>query len=592
MNECAGADGAFFQKLQKHAVAFINAADNVVLARFGGREQDQPAAGTRRGALGGHEVAVRAASAASDPGDQFGFEVGGDGMFEALGFVVNLPPFHAEDLVEHALDEVMADHGTARDFTAFGGELHATVLYADEAVALEPAERHGDGGRRHGEPVRERGGDDLLAFALGFEHGLEVVLLGDGDHGTGIIAKMLSRVNEDARLMRRHIESGGMAISFEIKAQQGAARRGRLITAHGAVETPVFMPVGTLANVKGISQDILEELGVEILLSNTYHLFLRPGVEMMKRLGGLHRFMSWERAILTDSGGFQVWSLSKLRKINEEGVQFRSHLDGSLHMLGPETATAAQIALGADVIMAFDECTEHPAERGRARESMELTLRWAERCKRYFEEHKHEAPWADAHGERRQGLFGIVQGGMHLDLRRESAERTVEIGFPGYAIGGLSVGEPRNLTREVVEATLEHLPEDKPRYLMGVGTPEEIVQYAGMGVDMMDCVLPTRAARHGLLFTSEGKITIRNAAFAADEGPVDAKCGCPVCARYSRAYLRHLYACNELLAQVLNTVHNLAYYLNTMRDVREGLLRGSGGGEGITNVPPAAAKGT
>ena len=307
------------------------------------------------------------------------------------------------------------------------------------------------------------------------------------------------------------------------------------------------MPVGTLASVKGVSQDILEELGVQILLGNTYHLYLRPGVEQVRQLGGLHRFMAWPRAILTDSGGFQVFSLNELRKVNEEGVTFRSHLDGSSHFFSPESAMEAQIGLGADIIMAFDECTEYPADGERARQSMELTLRWAARSKKYFEEHKHEVPWKPcrsgvptwrraqlagfggefpdglpaktlpscARGQVRtpdptrveatQALFGIVQGGMDAALRRESAERTIEIGFPGYAIGGLSVGEPRALTREIVEATLEHLPPDKPRYLMGVGTPEEIVEYANLGIDMMDCVLPTRAARHGLLFTSAGQ---------------------------------------------------------------------------------------
>ncbi|HTM40154.1 MAG TPA: tRNA guanosine(34) transglycosylase Tgt [Terriglobales bacterium] len=363
-----------------------------------------------------------------------------------------------------------------------------------------------------------------------------------------------------------------MPFSFAIDARLGSARAGRLITPHGIVETPVFMPVGTLANVKGVPQDVLEDLGVEILLSNTYHLYLRPGVDQVRKLGGLHRFMSWPRAILTDSGGYQVFSLSDLRKVSEEGVAFRSHLDGSSHFLSPETATAAQIALGADIIMAFDECTEYPADRQRARASMELTLRWAERSKHYFEHHKGEVPWPTADGQ--QALFGIVQGGMHPDLRRESAERTVDIGFPGYAIGGLSVGEPRAATEEIVAATLPHLPEHRPRYLMGVGTPEEIVQYAAMGVDMMDCVLPTRAARHGLLFTSEGKLSIKQARFAQDENPLDPKCGCRVCARYSRAYLRHLYAGNELLAQVLNTVHNLAYYLDTMRAVRHSIKLG------------------
>jgi queuine tRNA-ribosyltransferase len=382
-----------------------------------------------------------------------------------------------------------------------------------------------------------------------------------------------------------------VSFRLQIEATRGSARAGKLLTPHGEVETPVFMPVGTLASVKGVSQDVLEELGVEILLSNTYHLFLRPGVETVCRMGGLHRFMSWDRAILTDSGGFQVFSLTDLRKVSEEGVAFRSHLDGSPNFLSPEKAMEAQIGLGADIIMAFDECTEYPADAARARASMELTVRWAARCKNYFEEHKHEVPWSshqpsaisrqekqvlrsaqdDNHWERTcktQTLFGIVQGGMDPTLRRESAERTIEIGFPGYAIGGLSVGEPRELTRDIVLSTLEHLPADQPRYLMGVGTPEEIAQYAQSGVDMMDCVLPTRAARHGLLFTSEGKVSIKQARYAQDESALDPACECRVCQRYSRAYLRHLYASNELLAQVLNTVHNLHFYLATMRTVR------------------------
>ncbi len=376
------------------------------------------------------------------------------------------------------------------------------------------------------------------------------------------------------------------------------------------------MPVGTQATVKGMPQDVLEELGVEILLGNTYHLYLRPGIEQVRGLGGLHRFMAWPRAILTDSGGFQVFSLSALTKVTEEGVTFRSHLDGSSHFFSPESAMAAQIGLGADVIMAFDECTEYPADEARTRASMEMTLRWAERSRKYFEEHKGEVPWnshqpsaishqvnrdrgapeshdgTEAGGELRwhahtrasgptknisadgkatQALFGIVQGGMDLALRKESALRTIEIGFDGYAIGGLSVGEPRARTREVVEATLEHLPADKPRYLMGVGTPEEIVEYSKLGVDMMDCVLPTRAARHGLLFTSEGKISIKQARYAGDAGPLDPNCACRVCRRYSRAYLRHLYASNEVLAQVLNTIHNLSFYLDTMRRVRHSI---------------------
>jgi queuine tRNA-ribosyltransferase len=367
-----------------------------------------------------------------------------------------------------------------------------------------------------------------------------------------------------------------VSIPFEVEAISGAARLGRLTTPHGVVETPVFMPVGTVASVKGVSQDILEELGVQILLGNTYHLYLRPGVEQVRQMGGLHRFMAWPRAILTDSGGFQVFSLNELRQVSEEGVQFRSHLDGSSHFFTPESAMQAQIGLGADIIMAFDECTEHPAGRDRVRQSMELTLRWAERSKKYFEGHKNEIPWTTTdHTGATQALFGIVQGGMDAALREESAERTIEIGFPGYAIGGLSVGEPRAVTREVVEATLQHLPADKPRYLMGVGTPEEIVEYAGLGVDMMDCVLPTRAARHGLLFTSEGRVSIKQARYAGDQAPLDANCRCRVCQRYSRAYLRHLYAANEVLAQVLNTVHNLSFYLDTMRAVRHSIALGN-----------------
>ncbi len=396
-----------------------------------------------------------------------------------------------------------------------------------------------------------------------------------------------------------------MSVQFQITATAGAGRAGRLITPHGEIETPVFMPVGTLATVKGVPQDVLEELGVEILLGNTYHLYLRPGVEQVRKLGGLHAFMSWPRAILTDSGGFQVFSLSALRQVTEEGVTFRSHLDGSPHFFSPESAMAAQIGLGADIIMAFDECTEFPADATRMRESMELTLRWAERSKKYFEAHKHEVPWGAENWKpgtenwdsqpispepvaagpcsvrqppaavtQAQALFGIVQGGMDLSLRKESAERTVDIGFPGHAIGGLSVGEPRQLTREVVSATIQHLPADKPRYLMGVGTPEEIVEYSNLGIDMMDCVLPTRAARHGLLFTSEGKVSIKQARYASDQRPLDSKCKCRVCSRYSRAYLRHLYASNEVLAQVLNTVHNLTYYLDTMRSVRHSIELG------------------
>ena len=385
-----------------------------------------------------------------------------------------------------------------------------------------------------------------------------------------------------------------MSISFKVEKTLGSARLGRLLTPHGEIETPVFMPVGTVASVKGIPQETLEDLGAQIILGNTYHLYLRPGVETVRRLGGLHRFMSWPRAILTDSGGFQVFSLNELRKVSEEGVTFRSHLDGSSHFFSPESAMAAQIGLGADIVMAFDECTEHPAGRERARSSMELTARWAARSKKYFEEHKREVPWCDdvtiptppaCIEASTPSLFGIVQGGMDRELRKESAERTIEIGFPGYAIGGLSVGEPRELTREIVESTLEHLPTDQPRYLMGVGTPDEIVEYANLGVDMMDCVLPTRAARHGLLFTSEGKISIKQARYAQDPAPLDPNCSCRVCQRYSRAYLRHLYASNEVLAQVLNTFHNLSFYLDTMRRVRHAISLGEESRSGVWSKP-------
>ena len=369
-----------------------------------------------------------------------------------------------------------------------------------------------------------------------------------------------------------------------INATDGPARLGRISTPHGEIETPVFMPVGTLASVKGVPQHILEELGVQILLGNTYHLYLRPGHEAIRELGGLHRFMSWERSILTDSGGFQVFSLNELRKVSERGVEFRSHLDGSTHFFTPERSMEIQIALGADVIMAFDECTEHPATKERAKESMEMTSRWARRSKVYFEAHKDEVPWRPLVGtwhtaslpqiSGSQSLFGIVQGGMYPDLRRESAERLLELDFPGYAIGGLSVGEPRELTREIIESTLPLLPKDKPRYVMGVGYPEEIVEYAAMGVDMMDCVLPTRAARHGLLFTSEGRMNIKNARYARDQQPPDPDCGCMVCSRYTRAYLRHLFVSEEALAAVLNTIHNLAHYLDTMRSVRHAIKTG------------------
>jgi queuine tRNA-ribosyltransferase len=365
-----------------------------------------------------------------------------------------------------------------------------------------------------------------------------------------------------------------VSLTFNIHhTTEAGGRRATMQLPHAAVETPVFMPVGTVATVKAVPQHLLEELEAQIILGNTYHLYLRPGHEAIRRLGGLHRFMSWERAILTDSGGFQVFSLSGLRKVTEDGVEFRSHLDGGRHFFSPEHSMDVQIALGSDIAMAFDECTEYPAEYARARSSLDLTLRWAARSKRHFDAHKYERPWDERFAGQTPNLFGIVQGGMYLDLRRESAERLVEMDFPGYAIGGLSVGEPRERTREVIEATLPLLPKDKPRYVMGVGYPDEIAEYARMGVDMMDCVLPTRAARHGLLFTSEGRMNIKNRQYAEDQNPPDVHCGCMVCRRYTRAYLRHLMAAQEPLSAVLNSIHNLAFYLGTMRKVREELSR-------------------
>ena len=373
-----------------------------------------------------------------------------------------------------------------------------------------------------------------------------------------------------------------MGLAFEVSARcSTGGRRATLHLPHGTVETPVFMPVGTAATVKTVQQETLEHIGADgagarIILANTYHLYLRPGHELIRRMGGVHRFMSWSRPMLTDSGGFQVFSLAKLRKITDAGVEFRSHLDGSTHFFSPEHSMEVQIALGADVMMAFDECVETPATWERTRDSMGLTHAWAARSKAYFDAHQHEVPWAAAFAGRTQSLFGIVQGGMYADLRRESAERLVEMDFDGYAIGGLAVGEPREVTREMIARTLEILPADKPRYVMGVGYPDEIEEYARMGVDMMDCVLPTRAARHGLLFRSpetgeEGsavRMNIKRVDFAEDQRPIDPACSCMVCQRYTRAYLRHLYVSKEPLGATLNSIHNLAFYLDTMERVR------------------------
>jgi queuine tRNA-ribosyltransferase len=360
-----------------------------------------------------------------------------------------------------------------------------------------------------------------------------------------------------------------VGLDFQLLAEASTGgRRGRLFLPHQAVETPVFMPVGTAGTVKAVPQEVLESLGAEIILGNTYHLYLRPGHEPIRRMGGLHRFISWPRALLTDSGGFQVFSLSQLRKVSDEGVRFRSHLDGSSHFFTPEHSMDVQIALGADIAMAFDECTEYPADRARAEESLRLTMAWARRSLDHFRRHRKTVPWFDASVSRTQSLFGIVQGGMYADLRRECAGRLVEMDFDGYAIGGLSVGEPRELTLEMIAEVLPLLPRDKPRYVMGVGYPDEIELYAKMGVDMMDCVLPTRAARHALLFTSEGRLNIKNKQYAEDQGPPDPACDCMVCRRYSRAYLRHLMVSGEALSATLNSIHNLAYYLAIMRRVR------------------------
>ncbi len=369
-----------------------------------------------------------------------------------------------------------------------------------------------------------------------------------------------------------------MSLTFQVEnSTPPGGRRGVLTLPHGAVQTPVFMPVGTAATVKAVEQGVVESLGAEIILANTYHLYLRPGHELIRRAGGVHRFMSWTRPMLTDSGGFQVFSLAKMRKITPEGVEFQSHLDGSKHLFSPEHSMAVQIALGADIMMVFDECVETPASWERTRDSMALTHDWARRSRQYWLEHRDEVPWSHEFDGKHQSLFGIVQGGMYADLRRESAQRLVEMDLPGYAIGGLAVGEPREVTREMIALTLEYLPKDKPRYVMGVGYPDEIEEYARMGVDMMDCVLPTRAGRHGLLFVREDpndrsspalRLNIKKQEFAEDQRPLDEGCGCMVCRRYTRAYLRHLFSSGEPLGATLNSIHNLAFYMETMQRVR------------------------
>ena len=360
------------------------------------------------------------------------------------------------------------------------------------------------------------------------------------------------------------------ALRFEIQATcpQTGARAGLLQTPHGLVETPVFMPVGTQATVKGLTPaQIADETGARIILGNTYHLFLRPGHETIDRLGGLHKFMDWDRAILTDSGGFQAFSLSGLTKVTDRGVLFRSHLNGDAHMFTPASTVDVQMALGADIMMVLDECIAYPSSHEAARVSMLRTARWAREAIEHFRPH--------ARPDRPQALFPIVQGGMHPDLRRECAARLVELDAEGYAIGGLSVGEPRALSMEMTEATVPELPAGLPRYVMGVGTPEELVEYVARGVDMMDCVMPSRNARNGTLFTSEGKVIIKNARFKDDPAPLDPACACYTCRRFSRAYLRHLYLAKEMLACTLGTIHNLRRYLDIMRQIRQSIQLGT-----------------
>lgn len=352
-----------------------------------------------------------------------------------------------------------------------------------------------------------------------------------------------------------------MAINFELlkESKDSKARLGKLHTPHGAIETPIFMPVGTRGTVKAMTPEEVRDLGAQIILSNTYHLYLKPGHELIREAGGLHKFMNWSGPILTDSGGFQVFSLGDLRKIKEEGVEFRSHIDGSKHFISPEKAIEIQNALGSDIMMCFDECAPYPAKHDYVKQSMERTTRWAKRCKEYHKD------WE------KQGLFGIVQGGMYKDLREKSAKDIVDIDFPGYAIGGLSVGEPRELMCEVLDYTTPLLPKDKPRYLMGVGTPDYLFESVIRGIDMADCVLPTRIGRNGTVLTSRGRLVVRNAKYAKDFSSLDPECDCYVCKNYSRAYIRHLFNVNEILGARLATIHNLYFLIKLMEKIRNAI---------------------
>jgi queuine tRNA-ribosyltransferase len=354
-------------------------------------------------------------------------------------------------------------------------------------------------------------------------------------------------------------------LEFNLTTRCGTARAGSFDTLHGRVETPVFMPVGTQATVKALSPEELKAAGTRIILGNTYHLYLRPGCDVIGRFEGLHRFMHWDRPILTDSGGFQVFSLARLRKLTDDGYAFQSHIDGSRHVLSPEKSIAVQICLDSDIIMCLDQCLAHPATHDQAVAALALTTRWAARCKTFWQERT----------DRQNSLFGIVQGGMFADLRARSAEAIAAIDFPGYAIGGLSVGEPKQLMMDMAAHTLPLLPADRPRYIMGVGTPEDLVDLVDLGADMFDCVMPTRNARNGQMFTERGTINICNARFREDEGPVDPSCGCYTCRHYSLAYLRHLYTAREILAYRLNTIHNIHYYVNLVGAMREAILAGT-----------------
>ncbi|HYL37697.1 MAG TPA: tRNA guanosine(34) transglycosylase Tgt [Bryobacteraceae bacterium] len=358
---------------------------------------------------------------------------------------------------------------------------------------------------------------------------------------------------------------------FELQGEcpDTGARAGLIHTDHGVVETPVFMPVGTQATVKGVTQrDLAGELGAQIILANTYHLFLRPGHELIRSLGGLHRFMAWPRAILTDSGGFQVFSLSDLRKITDQGVLFRSHLDGDAHLFTPESTVDVQLALGSDILMTLDECLAYPISYEAANQAMLRTVSWAQKASCHQRRRQEESGASGA-------LFLIVQGSMFADLRRACVEELLELNAPGYAIGGLSVGEPRSLSLEMTETTAPLLPRDRPRYVMGVGMPEELPEYVARGVDMMDCVLPSRNARNGCLFTSTGRVVIKQARYRDDPQPLDPACGCYTCRTYSRAYLRHLFQAGEILFATLGTLHNLKYYLDRMRQIRQSILLGT-----------------